>query len=86
MPPIVWTKEKAEQLNSCEDLLNSCDLIVNRQAETIQMLSEQNSAFRKSVEEGRIDLERNNLWYTSPVFVFGMGIIAGMFVQRVTAN
>lgn len=66
----------------CDMLLDSADLIINKQADVISMLTDQNAGFRKAVEEGRGELERRDSWTSSPWLYAGMGLIAGVFMYR----
>ncbi len=82
--------DQTEQLAECEALLDSADVVIDKQAETITELDVQNGRLSKALdfqvsETARLT-EQNTAWYREPQFVGStallVGFLAGVLVNR----
>lgn len=66
---------------SCEAVLDSADLAVKRQAETIAALSDQNAALKKALDTATpIVNAPEPAWYESKYLWFAFGVGAGAYL------
>lgn len=79
--PVSCEKER-ERIAACEEVLDSAELAIHRQAETIAALSDQNVALRKALQTAVPALEDANAWHKNPYLIFGLGFLGGALAHR----
>lgn len=61
----------------CEQVLDAAELAINRQAETIRVLSDQNQRLQNALTAAQPIVEQSDAWYKNQWLWFSIGVLAG---------
>lgn len=77
--------ELEAQIEACEEVIESGEIAIKRQAETIAMLTDQNAQFRRAVQDARGEIEKRDSWEISP-WAYGIGgaLIGGYLTHKLS--
>ena len=75
-----------EQVTECERVLELADIAINRQAETIEMLTRQNAALERALKEAEPAIDDYGAWYKSRALWAAAGFVGGALVYREYRN
>jgi chromosome segregation ATPase len=75
-----------EQVTKCEQVLELADIAINRQAETIEMLTKKNDVLERALREAQPAIDDYGAWYKNRVVWAGAGAVLGIFAYRELRN